>query len=67
MSDDFFNDRELTQAQAEALDAASSRPPVNVKTRELPSRKKQATGEIEQLREDNERLRKLLIECRWWV
>jgi transcriptional regulator with XRE-family HTH domain len=35
-----FNDRELTQAQAEALDAASSRPPVEVKTRELPSRKR---------------------------
>ena len=38
---DFFNERELTQAQAEALDAASARPPVNVKTRKLPSRKKQ--------------------------
>ena len=38
---DFFDDRELTQAQAEALDAASSRPSVNVKTRELPSRKRQ--------------------------
>lgn len=36
-----FNDRELTQAQAEALDAAGSRPPVEVKTRELPSRKRQ--------------------------
>lgn len=35
---EFFNDRELTQEQAEALDAASSRPPVEVKTRELPSR-----------------------------
>lgn len=38
---DFFNDRELTHAQAAALDAANSRPPVNVKTRELPSRKRQ--------------------------
>lgn len=38
---DFFNDRELTQAQADALDTASSRPPANVKTRELPSRKRQ--------------------------
>lgn len=37
---DFFNDRELTHAQAEALDAASSGLPVNVKTRELPSRKR---------------------------
>lgn len=35
---EFFNDRELTAAQAEALDAANSRPPAQVKTRELPSR-----------------------------
>ncbi|QDV42215.1 antitoxin HipB [Stieleria neptunia] len=35
---EFFNDRELTAAQAEALDAAISRPPAQVKTRELPSR-----------------------------
>ena len=35
---ELFNDRELTAAQAEALDAALSRPPVQVKTRELPSR-----------------------------
>ncbi|WP_417730838.1 helix-turn-helix domain-containing protein [Rosistilla oblonga] len=37
-SAEFFNDRELTAAQAEALDAAISRPPARVKTRELPSR-----------------------------
>jgi len=67
MSDDFFNDRELTRAQAEALDAASSRAPVSVKTRELPSRKKQATDEIDQLREENERLRGLLSECQPFV
>jgi len=36
---DMFNDRELTPAQADAIDAAASRPPVDVKTRELPSRK----------------------------
>ncbi len=36
---DMFNDRELTPAQADAIDAAALRPPVNVKTRELPSRK----------------------------
>ncbi|TWU21722.1 helix-turn-helix protein [Novipirellula galeiformis] len=35
---EFFNDRELTAAQAEALDAAISRPPAQVRTRELPSR-----------------------------
>lgn len=35
---EFFNDRELTATQAEALDAALSRPPVQAKTRELPSR-----------------------------
>ena len=35
---EFFNDRELTAAQAEALDAAISGPPAQVKTRELPSR-----------------------------
>ena len=37
---DFFTDRELTPKQAESLDAASSRPPVKVKTRQLPSRKR---------------------------
>ena len=37
---DFHEDRELTQAQAEALEAASKRPPVKAKTRELPSRKR---------------------------
>lgn len=35
---EFFNDRELSSAQAEALDNALSRPPAQVKTRELPSR-----------------------------
>jgi len=38
--DDFFADRELTEEQAKAIEAASSRPPVKVKTRELPSRKR---------------------------
>lgn len=38
--DDFFVDRELTDKQAKAIEAASSRPPVKVKTRELPSRKR---------------------------
>lgn len=36
---DMLNDRELTPAQADAIDAAALRPPVDVKTRELPSRK----------------------------
>ena len=37
---DFFADRELTEQQAKAIEAASSRPQVKVKTRELPSRKR---------------------------
>lgn len=37
---DFFADQELTPEQAKALEAASSRPPVKVKTRVLPSRKR---------------------------
>jgi len=37
---DFFADRELTHEQAKALEAASQRPPVKVKPRELPSRKR---------------------------
>ena len=37
---DFFEDQELTEEQAKALDAASQRQPVKVKTRELPSRKR---------------------------
>ena len=37
---DFFSDRELSPEQAKSLDAASLRPPVKVKTRELPSRKR---------------------------
>ncbi len=36
---DFFEDRELTDQQAKALEAASQRQPAKVKTRELPSRK----------------------------
>lgn len=35
---EFSSDRELTAAEAEALDTALSRPPTQVKTRELPSR-----------------------------
>jgi hypothetical protein len=38
---EFINDCELTQVQADALDAASLRPAVEVKTRELPSRRRQ--------------------------
>lgn len=37
---DFLADRELTPEQAKSLEAASLRPPVKVKTRELPSRKR---------------------------
>ena len=37
---DFFSDRELSPEQAKSLEAASLRPPVKVKTRELPSRKR---------------------------
>ena len=37
---DFFVDRELTEEQAKAIEAASSRPSAKVKTRELPSRKR---------------------------
>lgn len=37
---EFLNDRELTAAQAEALDAALSRSPAQLQTRELPSRRK---------------------------
>ena len=37
---EFHDDRELTAAQAAALEAASKRPPAKVKTRELPSRKR---------------------------
>lgn len=37
---EFHEDRELTQVQAEALEAASKRPSAKVKTRELPSRKR---------------------------
>jgi transcriptional regulator with XRE-family HTH domain len=36
---DFFIERELTDEQAKAIEAASTRPAVNVKTRALPSRK----------------------------
>ena len=36
---DYFADRELTVEQAKAIEAASSRSPVKVKTRDLPSRK----------------------------
>jgi transcriptional regulator with XRE-family HTH domain len=37
---DFFEDQELTPEQARGLEAASSRAPVKVRTRELPSRKR---------------------------
>ena len=37
---DFHQDRDLTPAQAAALDAAAARPPVKIKARDLPSRKK---------------------------
>jgi transcriptional regulator with XRE-family HTH domain len=37
---DFFSNRELTELQANSIEAASSRPPANVRTRELPSRKR---------------------------
>ncbi len=37
---DFLADRELTPEQAKSLEAANLRPPVKVKTRELPSRKR---------------------------
>jgi len=36
---DFFIERELTDEQAKAIEAASTRPAANVKTRSLPSRK----------------------------
>lgn len=36
---DFFEDRELTVDQAKAIEAASSRRPAKVRTRDLPSRK----------------------------
>lgn len=36
---DFFIERELTDEQAKAIEAASTRPAANVKTRTLPSRK----------------------------
>ena len=36
----FHQDRDLTPTQAEALDAAAARPPVKIKARDLPSRKK---------------------------
>ncbi len=36
---DFFADRELTEDQAKAIEAASARPHVEIKTRTLPSRK----------------------------
>lgn len=35
--DDFLEDRDLTKEQAASIDAAASRPAVNVKTRILPS------------------------------
>jgi transcriptional regulator with XRE-family HTH domain len=37
---DFHQDRDLTAAQAAALDAAAERSPVKIKTRDLPSRKR---------------------------
>jgi transcriptional regulator with XRE-family HTH domain len=37
---DFFADRELTEEQAKAIEAASARPPGKVSTRKLPSRKR---------------------------
>jgi len=37
---DFAQDQELTQKQAQALETASQRPPVKVKTRDLPVRKR---------------------------
>lgn len=37
---DFFEDRELTTEQANAIEAASLRKPAKVKTRDLPSRKR---------------------------
>ncbi|MDB2318024.1 helix-turn-helix domain-containing protein [bacterium] len=37
---DFHQDRDLTPAQAAALDAAAARPPVKIKARDLPSRKR---------------------------
>ena len=37
---DFHHDRDLTPAQAEALDAAAARPPIKIKARDLPSRKR---------------------------
>lgn len=35
---DFFEDRELTADQAKAIDAASTRKPAKVRTRDLPPR-----------------------------
>ncbi|MCA9035680.1 MAG: helix-turn-helix transcriptional regulator [Planctomycetaceae bacterium] len=37
---DFFEDRDLTADQAKAIEAASSRKPAKVRTRDLPSRKR---------------------------
>lgn len=36
---DFHQDRDLTPAQAEALDRAAARPPVKIKCRDLPKSK----------------------------
>ena len=35
-----YQDNDLTPAQAEALDRAAERPPVKIKCRDLPSRKR---------------------------
>ena len=37
---DFHQDRDLTPVQAATLDAAVARPPVKIKARDLPSRKR---------------------------
>ena len=49
---DFHQDRNLTPAQAAALDAAAARPPVKIKARDLPSR---PPVKIKQLHEDRNR------------
>ena len=43
---DFHQDRDLTQAQAEALDEAAERPPAKIKGRDLPSQKRLNGGKM---------------------
>ena len=40
---DFHEDQDLTEEQAKAIEAASKRPPVKVKTRDLPTRKRKGS------------------------